>query len=300
MKDLRLGVLGMSEGNGHPYSWSAIFNGYDKKTMAECPFPVIPQYLAEQNFPKAAIPNARVTHVWTQDRRVSELVAAASLIETVVDDYEEMIGEVDAVLLARDDAENHLAMSSPFLKAGLPIYIDKPMALSLAGLEEIYALQSYENQIFTCSALAFAEELTLSANDRTGLGSIVKVAARVGKNWDTYGVHVIEPVLKLVAESDRISRVLVTVDQSKRAVEVWWESGLCTLFTTFGDEPVPVDISITGASGKTKILEFQNTFMAFKRALKQFVAVVREQEDTIPKKFVRRVVEIIEAGRQHE
>jgi len=24
---LKLGVIGMSEGNGHPYSWSAIING---------------------------------------------------------------------------------------------------------------------------------------------------------------------------------------------------------------------------------------------------------------------------------
>ena len=33
---LRVGILGLSEGNGHPYSWSAIFNGFDK--TKECPF----------------------------------------------------------------------------------------------------------------------------------------------------------------------------------------------------------------------------------------------------------------------
>ena len=27
---LRIGVIGLSEGNGHPYSWSAIINGFDK------------------------------------------------------------------------------------------------------------------------------------------------------------------------------------------------------------------------------------------------------------------------------
>ena len=30
---LKLGVIGLSEGNGHPYSWSAIFNGYDSVEM---------------------------------------------------------------------------------------------------------------------------------------------------------------------------------------------------------------------------------------------------------------------------
>ncbi|MDD3926903.1 MAG: hypothetical protein PHT33_09620 [bacterium] len=30
-KDIRLAMLGMVDGNGHPYSWSAIFNGYDRE-----------------------------------------------------------------------------------------------------------------------------------------------------------------------------------------------------------------------------------------------------------------------------
>lgn len=28
-KELKIGILGMTEGNGHPYSWSAMFNGFD-------------------------------------------------------------------------------------------------------------------------------------------------------------------------------------------------------------------------------------------------------------------------------
>ena len=47
-KRLNIGILGMTEGNGHPYSWSAIFNGYNKKYMDECPFPVIKDYLYKQ------------------------------------------------------------------------------------------------------------------------------------------------------------------------------------------------------------------------------------------------------------
>ena len=44
-KELRIGILGMTEGNGHPYSWSAMFNGYDPEEMETCGFPVIPRYL---------------------------------------------------------------------------------------------------------------------------------------------------------------------------------------------------------------------------------------------------------------
>lgn len=47
-RELKIGILGMTEGNGHPYSWSAMFNGYDPEEMAKCPFPVIPAYLSNQ------------------------------------------------------------------------------------------------------------------------------------------------------------------------------------------------------------------------------------------------------------
>jgi predicted dehydrogenase len=156
-KDLRLGIIGLSEDNGHPYSWAAMFNGYDPGAMSACPYPVIPAYLAKQVFPDDAIPGARVTHVWAQDRAVAEHVAAAALIPRIVDRYESMIGEVDAILLARDDAENHLEMSIPFLDAGLPIYIDKPVVLTLENLEALYEHQRYGGQIFSCSAMRFSD-----------------------------------------------------------------------------------------------------------------------------------------------
>lgn len=38
---LRVAILGLIEGNYHPYSWSAIINGYDAALMASCPAPVI-------------------------------------------------------------------------------------------------------------------------------------------------------------------------------------------------------------------------------------------------------------------
>ena len=31
---IKIGIIGTSEGNGHPYSFSAIINGYDDKNMS--------------------------------------------------------------------------------------------------------------------------------------------------------------------------------------------------------------------------------------------------------------------------
>jgi len=76
MSKLKLGIIGISEGNGHPYSWSAIFNGYDPEEMKKCPFPVIPDYLSKQKFPDDFLTDiAEVTHVLTQDTETSKNIA---------------------------------------------------------------------------------------------------------------------------------------------------------------------------------------------------------------------------------
>jgi len=44
---IRLAMIGSTPGNGHPYSWSAMFNGYNRELMTkECPFAGIPVSVA--------------------------------------------------------------------------------------------------------------------------------------------------------------------------------------------------------------------------------------------------------------
>lgn len=292
--ELRLGILGMSEGNGHPYSWSAIFNGYDPAVMASCPFPVIPAYLADQVFPRDAIPGARVTHVWVQDRSAAEHVAAASRISTVVDSYEEMIGHVDAVLLARDDAEHHLEMSIPFLDAGLPVYIDKPVALTLGDLAMLYRHQRHDAQIFSCSPMRFAEELRLDEQDRSALGEIRHVQAIVPKSWEKYGMHVIDPVLSILDVYGADCDVTSTQLEAVRVVTADWGRVSAT-FTCMGPTPCPIKIGIYGSGGSTE-LTFKNSFLAFKRSLEAFLDQVRSGREITTRSELTSAVSIVERG----
>ena len=75
-------------------------------------------------------------------------IASSALIDNVVENYKDLIGNVDAVILARDDAENHFSFASLFLKEGMPIFIDKLLALSISDAKKIFNLQIYDGQIF--------------------------------------------------------------------------------------------------------------------------------------------------------
>lgn len=293
---LKLGILGLSEGNGHPYSWSAIFNGYVADKMEDCGFPVIPRYLEEQSWPDAAIPDADVTHVWSQDYALSQKIAETTNIPHIVNNYADMIGHVDAVLLARDDAESHYELSAPFLKAGLPIYIDKPIATSLDVLEKLYELEKYPGQIFTCSALRYASELKLSESDISSIGKILHVHAMIPKDWDKYGVHIIEPVLNIVGDQGGIVNSNVWKQDDSVSVNILFSSGLQVQISTLGKACSPLSIRVIGDSG-WKDLSFKDTFNAFKSALNDFVSGVVNKEMRTDSETVRKLVEIIQIGR---
>lgn len=297
--DIRLGVIGLSAGNGHPYSWSAIFNGYDPVWMERCGFPVIPQYLGAQRFPEAAIAGARVTHVWTQDPEITELVAKAALIPTRVARPEDMIGEIDAVLLARDDPESHRELAEPFLRAGLPIYIDKPLATTVAEAEAILAMETYPGQVFTCSAMRYAREFVPSEEVFSKIGRVRLVQASATKDWDKYAVHVVEPALAAVPERGALAGAHVLDHDGIRIVSAEWDGGLKTIFSVHGELlSTPFWIRLIGDSGYHDMV-FQDTFAAFKRALEAFIGSVRSRAPAIEREFVLDVVRVIEAGRQH-
>lgn len=297
MSELRLGILGLSEGNGHPYSWSAIFNGYDPQVMANCPFPVIPDYLARQTFPQDSIAGARVTHVWTQSRSISEHIAAASLIEHVVDDYRDMIGQVDAVLLARDDAEKHLDMSSPFLEAGLPVFIDKPIVLNRRDLDAILALERFPGQIFSCSAMRYAQELHVTPNDHEQIGAFRFVYATTPKKWSTYAVHIIEPVLLALGDQGGVERVSRMHSGERAVVTVLWSSGVMATFAALGSAAAQIQMMIHGDKS-SKTYTFSNTFAAFRASLAAFIEAVQRRGRLISRTHLETVVEIIERGAQ--
>lgn len=291
---LKLGIIGLSEGNGHPYSWSAIFNGYSPLEMEQCNYPVIPRYLEKQTWPECQIEGAEVVAVWTQSLELSRHIAKSSHIKEVVLNYSDMIGKVDAILLARDDAENHLKYAEPFLRAGLPIYIDKPIALSMLEFNKIYDLEQYPGQIFTCSALRFSEELILTESDRNGLGQIKQITAFTPKSWSKYGIHIIEPVLNMLPKGDTpVEIISASSNGCAGNLIVLWRSGIQTNFFALGDGMAPISIRVSGTKG-WKDLNFTESFSSFKSALQAFIYGIKNNKITSNKIFNEQVIELLE------
>ncbi len=296
-RKLKLGIIGISPGNGHPYSWSAIFNGYNPKMMERCGFPVIPRYLEKQKFPRDKILNADITHIWTQNKEISKHIAATTNINYVADNFEDLIGKVDAILLARDDSENHLKFATPFLKAGLPIYIDKPLALSLKSAKKLLSLQKYSGQIFSCSALRFADELCLNQEKLDSIGQIKNINGYISKDWDKYSIHIIDPIMKLISKNDTIIRFQKWHNNDYSSLNLELSSNINVKLETYGSGIVPSGIKVIGDKGFVDLI-FYDTFRAFKNTLNEFILGITSQSNRIDEEQMLKVISWIEVGRK--
>jgi predicted dehydrogenase len=293
---LKLGVIGMSEGNGHPYSWSAIVNGqYNEKEMANCGYAGIPVYLAA-NRDTLGIEGAKVTHVWTQERKISEHIAKACLIETVVDNLEDMIGKVDAVMLTRDDPENHVAMAKPFLDANVPLFIDKPLAITTNDLEYFKQHALAGKLLMSCSSMRYATESQSVKAEMAALGKIELVTAIGKKDWAKYGVHMLEGLFALLGDPKAAS-VRHISSSHKDIVSIEFENGILATVHLFYDITPTFQISIFGQNG-WRLIEYKNWYAMFRNNIIEFVRSVQQGRSRLEFSKTENIIRTLIAGKE--
>lgn len=74
----------------------------------------------------------------------------------IVDSIPDLIAKVDAVLLETNDGRPHLEQVRPVLKAGKPVFIDKPLAGSLRDAVKIFAeAEAAGVPVFSASSLRY-------------------------------------------------------------------------------------------------------------------------------------------------
>ena len=277
---LKLGIIGLSEGNGHPYSWSAIINGdFNREEMDKCGYAGIPLYL-EANRDTLGIDGAQVTHVWTQDKSLSEHIAKSSGIKNIVNDMEEMVGQVDAVLLARDDPENHVTMARPFLDADIPVFIDKPLAINKKDLKYFAEQHNKGKFLMSCSSMRYSGECLAVKTELASLGEIELVTAIGKKDWVKYGVHMLEALFAVLDDPKTVS-VQHVGEAEKDIVVIKLENGLLVTVHLFMEITGTFQLSIFGQDG-WRLIEIKNSYSMFKENLIEFIRSVREGSPRLP------------------
>jgi predicted dehydrogenase len=293
--ELRLAMLGMIPGNGHPYSWSAIVNGYDPAAMADCPYPAIPAYLGAQPLESVRIPGVRITHVWTDNPEEAPLVARACRIGHVVARPEDVIGEVDAVIIATDDGDDHVRRARPFVEAGLPVFVDKPLATNLADLRQFVSWQRQGAVLLSTSGMRYAPEMRLSEAQRGVLGDLRWITSFTCKTWERYGIHALEAVEPLLGPGFLSAQTQALAGSD--LVHLVHRSGvqvtLAAIHDAYGSFGA---VHLYGTGGQLP-LRLTDTYAAFRGQLLAWVDLLRTGQPPLPFAETVELMAVLIAGR---
>ena len=142
---------------------------------------------------------ARYTCVYNDGFRTDEEVDAFITrfgLEKRYTSLEEMAGNVDIAFIQGCDWDRNLALAEPFVKAGVPVFIDKPIVGNLRDCHTLEAWAASGAVILGTSALRYTYEhddfFSVPAADR---GDIVHVTTSVGVDEFNYAIHAVESIM---------------------------------------------------------------------------------------------------------
>jgi len=144
----------------------------------------------------------------------------------IVDSIPALLEKVDVILLETNDGRRHLEQALLVLKAGKTMFIDKPIAASLADAIAIFeAAKHYKVPVFSSSSLRFMSSAQGVAKGKIGkvLGADAFSPLSIEKThpdlfW--YGIHGVE-ILYTVMGTGCKSVVRVHTEGTDMAVGTW-------------------------------------------------------------------------------
>jgi hypothetical protein len=177
-----------------------------------------------------------MTMCWDPDPERAEAFGKKFGVK-VVKNYYDMVDRVDGIITADYDITGWMPqLSKPYLEAGMPILIERPMALSLREAKEIierskkfnapiYVPSAYETRFETIRARAKLKKLLDEGAYITGV-----VATQAARDYPAHGTHGIYK-LYTILNPDVIAAGLLSDD--------WWgfNSAVMTWKCQQGDHP---------------------------------------------------------------
>ena len=293
-RHLKLAMLGMTEDNGHPYSWSAMFNGYDPVEMAKQPFVAISEYLSREPMETIPIPDANVTHVWTDDPADAAMIAKASLVPNVVDRPEDVIGQVEAVFIPTDIGYQHVERCRPFVEAGLPIFVDKPLTDNAEDLKQFIAWVEGGKPIMSSSCMRYCKEFGPYRISTNNLGALRYVSMTTPKSWESYGIHALEGMYPIVGPGFISARNTGTPERN--VVHLKHERGIDVNIIATSDMSGAFGLLQLCGTKESAQLAFRDNFYAFKTQLLAFVEFVRTGVRPFPFEETIELMKLVIAG----
>ncbi|MHB0960694.1 MAG: Gfo/Idh/MocA family protein [Pirellulaceae bacterium] len=148
---IRVGIIGL---DAHAVPWTKIMTD-----------PQTPSLIRDMKV-VVAVPAVSADIPFSADNIQQNTQAMRDMGVEIVDSVDDLVAKVDAVMLLSIDGRPHLAQVRPVFAARKPVFIDKPVAASLADVVRIFDLaRASGTPCFSSSSLRFSPGIAAMPND---------------------------------------------------------------------------------------------------------------------------------------
>ncbi len=204
---IRIGIIGAE--NSHTVNLGRIFN-------------------VQKQFP-----GVEVVYVWGETDEFAKKAAADGKIPNIVKDPKEMLGKIDALIVDHRHAKYHLEPAIPFIKAGIPTFIDKPFCYRVEeGKKFLKLAKDLGTPVSSFSTAALSDDtfdIKKQVEEAGPMNHIVCFGpVDIDSQWGGvffYGVHLVD-TLSAVFGDFNIEKVRVTRKDRHAVADLAFKNGM--------------------------------------------------------------------------
>ena len=265
---IKIGLIGYSELNGHPYSFGSIINGFHPDNF-DPEWNIIKSYLMTKPSSDFLSSRAVVNKIWCQDAERAIKIQNSCRIPTLCRNYEELIDQ-DAIIIARDDWNNRNNILKFFLESGIPCFCDKPLTASRLELDGLIPYFS-KGLLYTGSGFRYAYEVDIH---KESLRESNYISAHVANDLVKYGIHMLDLVFS-VKDCDFQQATLLNGKNDYPIYELVLDDNSIFRLTcsSFFRGTFKVDY-LSQTNSELKTFTVSDNFTAFRRTLSAFIDMV--------------------------
>jgi len=186
-----------------------------------------------------AFPGIEVKYVWGETEEFAKKAMKEGAIPKRVKNPSEMLGKIDALIVDHRHAKFHLKAATPFVKAGIPTFIDKPFCYRQEEGKKFLALaRGLGTPVTSFSSIAHSYETFDIKEQVASMGEINQVVRYGPMKLDSeyggvffYGVHLVQPLLYIFGNTVQKVRIINT-GKNNGANLVFQNGMLATLVST--------------------------------------------------------------------
>ena len=210
-----------------------------------------------------------VTHVWGETPDDAKDAQERGLIPNIVEEPEDLIGQVDAAIVDHRHPKYHLPAVRPLLEAKIPLFVDKPFCYRLDEGKEFLA-RARELNVPVCSFSVLPKQASFAQlqEDVRELGRIISVVSTGPCDIDSeyggvffYGIHQVDMVVRLLDQD--ITHVQLNRGRQNHTATLYSASGAISTMNLVGEGRVDFHVSVIGEKGRTdRVISYdENTYL---------------------------------------